>query len=75
MIPVGTKVKSLRSDKQLGTVVGYGMLEWPATIEGPSGDDGPQAVYLVKCAIGSSTLGPACIVMRVDQTEMMKVEE
>ncbi len=51
-----------------GTVVGFGTLTWPWS-DNQNGDELPQAVYLVRVAEGSSSLGPACVPMRADRVE------
>ena len=66
----GEKVRSLRDDKIVGNVVGFGSLVWPPTPGGP-GDMGPQDVVLVQTAQASSSLGPACVVLRADMVEKL----
>lgn len=71
MLLIGTKVRSRRSEKLVGEIVGYGALQWPSGAN-MSGDGGiMQLVYLVQVADGSSSLGPACLVFRADFVEVM----
>ncbi len=60
-IQYGASIRSIRDEKLVGVVVGYGMLQW-----GP--EDKPTAVYLVKVREGSTSLGPACVVMDAEMT-------
>lgn len=68
MYKIGDHIFSQRNPAIHGTVVGYGWVEWPKPLDKDTltGDETPQTVYLVKVAIGSSTLGPACAVLRHD---------
>jgi hypothetical protein len=67
MIPMGAIVRSSMGQNVQGKVVGYGIIQWPSSPD-IWGDGVPQVVYLVQTEIGSSSLGPACVVMREDRT-------
>lgn len=72
--PVGTHVRSKRTDKIHGIVVGYGALSWPTPSDPDttSGDGGiVHPVYLVQVREASTSLGPACAVLRADMVEEM----
>lgn len=70
MHTLNTIVRSRRDPKIIGPVIGYGVLRWPETPgNGISFDDQPVVVYLVQVATASSSLGPACAVLRVDMAD------
>lgn len=66
-IKVGEDVQSTMAPDLAGTVVGYGSLRWTVNIDGAGGDPEAVPVYLVMIRAGSSSLGPACVVMRADR--------
>lgn len=68
MFSTGTIVQSTRDPKINGTVVGYGLLQWPINIDGSIGDVMPKTVYLVQVLQGSSGLGPACATLDAQYT-------
>lgn len=71
MHPYGTRLKSRRWTKLEGVVVGYGSLTWPSTPD-INGDEGIiQPVYLMQIECASSSLGPACMVFRANQVEVV----
>lgn len=69
ILPIGTRVRSLRDPKIVGTVQGYGTLFPPQTILVV--DTRPVVVYLVwhKGCVGSSALQPAVHVLDIHMTE------
>ncbi len=69
MISMGTVIRSKRTDKIVGPVVGFGTIMWPSNDPDLAGDSRPRLVYLVKVARGSSSLGPACATLRADMVE------
>lgn len=69
MIGMGTVIRSKRTDKIVGSVVGFGTIMWPQDDPNLTGDDAPWPVYLVKVSRGSSGLGPACATLRADMVE------
>lgn len=67
-LPYGTIIRSLYDAKILGPIVGYGTIKWPTTPE-CVGDRLMEPVYLVRIGVASSSLGPACSVIRMDHAE------
>lgn len=60
---INEQVKSLRDEKIVGPIIGYGTIYWDQ-------DTQPVLVYLVQSrAEGSSPLGPAIAVLRADQVK------
>jgi hypothetical protein len=67
MFRIGQRVKSKRTINIVGSIIGYGSLTWPQDDKQLTGDDEQVPVYLVRIGKGSSSLGPACAVLRADQ--------
>lgn len=65
---IGDVVQSTMDKKITGTVVGYGEIIWPYDVDLQGDTNGiPVKVLLVKVSEGSSSLGPACRVLRLDR--------
>jgi hypothetical protein len=67
---IGERVQSRRVNTLVGTVIGYGAIQWPhSNVIGETNvDDDMYPVYLVQInPQGSSSLGQAVVVMRADQ--------
>ena len=60
---------------KIGTVVGYGFLQWPESAKFQiNGDVEPVLVYLVQLSEGGfPSIERACVVFRIDQ--VMEVKE
>lgn len=59
MFELGRRIFSTYDQKVRGPIVGYGTLSWPNDYR-----EAADAVYIIQIAKCSSSLGPACAVVR-----------